>query len=100
MRPVLIGEGHLLVAEATGELLPRFGEDIQTVICSDASEGLAKLDGSVESWFRIFLDLDVPGTYGLSLARGVQRRALLRDAASSARLRIMHTSKRFGAQAF
>jgi two-component system, NarL family, response regulator DesR len=76
MRPVLIVEDHPLVAEATGKLLALFGDDIRAVVCSDAPRAITNLDDRSEPWFRIFLDLDVPGAYGLSLAREVQRRGL------------------------
>src|ERR1035441_4166673 len=76
MRPVLIVEDHPLVAEATGKLLACYGDDIRTVICSNAAQAIEMLDDRDESWFRIFLDLDVPGAYGLSLAREVQQRGL------------------------
>jgi DNA-binding NarL/FixJ family response regulator len=74
MRTVLIVEDHPLVAEATGSLLVRCGDDIRAVVCSDATRAIEKLDDQSESWFRIFLDLDIPGAYGLSLAREMQRR--------------------------
>lgn len=76
MKPVLIVEDHPLVAEATGKLLSHYGDDISPVICSNATQAIAKLDDKNADWFRIFLDLDVPGAYGLSLAREVQRRGL------------------------
>ena len=56
--------------------MARFGDDFRTVICSDTVQAIEKLDDQNESWFRIFLDLDVPGAYGLSLAREVQQRGL------------------------
>ena len=76
MKPILIVEDHPLVAEATGKLLAGFGEDIRTMICPDAAQAVEKLEDDRESWFRIFLDLDVPGARGLSLAREVQGRGL------------------------
>jgi DNA-binding NarL/FixJ family response regulator len=75
MRPVLIVEDHPLVAEATGKLLARYGDHLTPVICSNAAQALEKLD-SRKDWFRIFLDLDVPGAYGLSLAKEVHQRGL------------------------
>jgi hypothetical protein len=35
---------------------------------------IEKLDARDAAWFRIFLDLDVPGAYGLSLAKEVRQR--------------------------
>ena len=74
MRPVLIVEDHPLVAEATGKLLARYGDDVTTVICSNAAQAIEKLQSPDRAWFRIFLDLDVPGAYGLSLAKEVRER--------------------------
>lgn len=76
MRPVLIVEDHPLVAEATGKLLARYGDHVTPVICSNASQAVEKLDSRGSDWFRIFLDLDVPGAYGLSLAKEVRQRGL------------------------
>ncbi len=76
MRPVLIVEDHPLVAEATGKLLARYGDHVTPVICSNAAQAIEKLDSRGEDWFRIFLDLDVPGAYGLSLAKEVRQRGL------------------------
>ena len=76
MRPVLIVEDHPLVAEATGHRLTQYSEDLSIVICSSAAQTLAALDSDHTDWFRIFLDLDVPGAYGLSLAREIKDRRL------------------------
>jgi two-component system response regulator DesR len=76
MSLVLIVEDHPLVAEATGKLLAGLDADITPVLCSDATQAVARLSESPEAWFRIFLDLDVPGAYGLSLAKEVKRRGL------------------------
>ncbi len=76
MKPVLIVEDHPLVAEATGTLLARHHELIELVLCSTATGAVEKLEELGDRWFRIFLDLDVPGAYGLSLVREVQRRNL------------------------
>lgn len=74
MKPVLIIEDHPLVAEATGKLLASYGQHVTPVICSNAKQALETLDDPSANWFRIFLDLDVPGAYGLSLAREVAQR--------------------------
>jgi len=76
MRPVLIVEDHPLVAEATGKLLARYAADVSCKICSNAAQAIDCLDEAGRDWFRIFLDLDVPGAYGLSLAREVHTRGL------------------------
>lgn len=71
MRSVLIVEDHPLVAEATATLVARYGDGVTTEFCSNAAQATGKLDARPSEWFRIFLDLDVPGAYGLSLAREV-----------------------------
>lgn len=76
MSLVLIIEDHPLVAEATGNLLAGFDADIVPVLCADAKQAICKLNEAPQAWFRIFLDLEVPGAFGLSLARDVQRRGL------------------------
>ncbi len=76
MKAVLIVEDHPLVAEATKELLSRSDQSLRVVICSDTRQALERLNDSNEDWFRILLDLDVPGAYGLSLARQVRQRGL------------------------
>ena len=76
MRQVLIVEDHPLVAEATGKLLARYGQGIATVVCQNVMQTVARLDEPAAEWFRIFLDLDVPGAYGLSLAKDIERRGL------------------------
>jgi DNA-binding NarL/FixJ family response regulator len=76
MRPVLVVEDHPLVADATGRLLSCHGDDLVTVFCSTAAQTISALDRSPAEWFRIFLDLDVPGAYGLTLAREIRDRRL------------------------
>jgi len=76
MRPVLIVEDHPLVAEATRRRLARYGEVLSIVGCSSAGHTLAAPDSKHTDWFRIFLDLEVPGAYGLSLAREIRDRRL------------------------
>ncbi len=75
-RTVLVVEDHPLVAEATGKLLSGCGARITPVISSTAAEALERLSDTGVDWFRIFLDLDVPGAYGLSLAREVEARGM------------------------
>jgi len=76
MKPVLVVEDHPLVAEATGRLLSRHGDDLMTVFCGTAAQTISALDSPPAEWFRIFLDLDVPGAYGLTLAREIRERRL------------------------
>lgn len=73
---VLVVEDHPLVAEATGKLLVGCGNSIIPVISSTAADALERLDDRRITWFRVFLDLDVPGAYGLSLAREIEARGL------------------------
>ncbi|MCW5656758.1 MAG: response regulator transcription factor [Burkholderiaceae bacterium] len=73
MRYVLIVEDHPLVAEATSRLLTHGGdEDLQIVTCATAAGTLENLNGPGQAWYRIFLDLAVPGAFGLSLAKQVR----------------------------
>ena len=72
---VLIVEDHPLVAEATARLI-ELARAIQPVLSSDAESTRRLLDQKGDVWFRIFLDLDIPGAYGLSLAREIKDRGL------------------------
>ncbi len=67
-RPILIVEDHPVVASATQLLLSNM--DASLVITTSDNAGMAvKEFQRQQNWFRILLDLDVPGAYGLSLAR-------------------------------
>jgi len=68
-RAVLIVEDHPLVAHATSELLARKDATLQIVVCYSAAEALDA--ARAPDWFRLFLDLDVPGAHGLSLIRQI-----------------------------
>lgn len=74
MTSVLIVEDHPLVAEATAKLLGNLSRGLETVLVATASDAVQQL--AARSWFRIFLDLAVPGAYGLSLASEVERHGL------------------------
>lgn len=76
MRKVLVVEDHPLVAEATSDLLARSFDDVDVVTAGTAWDATARLDDADAAWFRIFLDLAVPGAYGLSLAKHVRDRSL------------------------
>jgi DNA-binding NarL/FixJ family response regulator len=67
-KPILIVEDHPLVADATSILLAKVHLGVITTICNTADLALAEF-GKRSDWYRIFLDLDVPGAYGLSLVR-------------------------------
>ena len=76
MKSVLIVEDHAVIAELMRDFLQGWGEDILSHVCPDASSALALLNDERQDWFRIFLDLDIPGAYGLSLAKEIQRAGL------------------------
>ena len=73
---VLIVEDHPLVAEATANLVALASARVRPVLSSNAAMTIRLLDQDRDVWFRIFLDLDVPGAYGLSLAREIKQRGL------------------------
>jgi len=77
-KSILIVEDHPMVADAMRELLHKLDMTVRTVICHSAETGLDAFQGCSD-WFRILLDIDVPGARGLSLVRefhqfGVARR--------------------------
>src|SRR5262245_38969428 len=72
MRHVLVVEDHPLVAEATSRLLTHGFQDVQIVTCATATSAPENLSDGCPTWYRIFLDLAVPGAFGLSLAKQVQ----------------------------
>lgn len=68
MKKMLIVEDHPFVAHSTKLLL--LAMDVNQVeICRDADDAVNRLRSG--DWFRIWLDLNVPGAHGLSLARHV-----------------------------
>lgn len=73
MKSVLIIEDHPFVAEAMSSLLVRSTADLAPVICPDAQTALMAIREPSIDWTRIFLDLDVPGAHGLSLARQIRQ---------------------------
>jgi DNA-binding NarL/FixJ family response regulator len=68
---VLIVEDHPLVAEATADLLRRKHPALR-VVCAESAK--AALERPCTDWFRIFVDLEVPGAHGLSLVREIAAR--------------------------
>ena len=76
MKPILVVEDHPLVADATAQLLERQFDGIKVVTVSTASDALCAIDEANACWFRILLDLAVPGAFGLSLAKQVASRGL------------------------
>lgn len=75
---VLIVEDHPLVATATAELIGRCGTAVRPVVAPNFSQAVTKLAEVGTDYFRIFLDLGVPGSCGLSLATEVLARGLHR----------------------
>ena len=76
MKSVLIVEDHPLVAEVMKDFLQGWGDQLRPHVCGDAESTRRLLSDKSQEWFRIFLDLDVPGAYGLSLPKEIQRAGL------------------------
>jgi DNA-binding NarL/FixJ family response regulator len=72
MTHVLVVEDHPLVAEATARLLTHGFGDVHIVRCGTAQSAVDRLRDRPFAWSRIFLDLAVPGAFGLSLAKQVR----------------------------
>jgi DNA-binding NarL/FixJ family response regulator len=68
---VLIIEDHPLVAEATSDLIRKRYAGVRVVCAGSAA---AALERPCTEWFRIFVDLEVPGAHGLSLVRQIATR--------------------------
>ena len=71
LKPILIVEDHPMVAQAMLGQLMRTDKGLRLSVCETAAAARKELFNSGTPWFRVFLDLDVPGAYGLSLAREV-----------------------------
>jgi DNA-binding NarL/FixJ family response regulator len=87
--PVLIVEDHPLVAVATADLLRRYYPLMRPVVVDSAPAAVES--AASDDWFRIFVDLGVPGAQGLSLVRmlrelGVVRRCCVITALKDERL--------------
>jgi DNA-binding NarL/FixJ family response regulator len=65
---ILIVDDHPMVAASMCALLDRLRPGVQTTIHNHGEAALAALRARAD-WFRVFLDVDVPGAHGLSLAR-------------------------------
>jgi len=57
-------------------LIARHHPDVSIVVCKNADEASRTLIDRQDDWHRILLDLDVPGAYGLSLAKLIRDRGL------------------------
>lgn len=75
MKNMLIVEDHPFVAQATRSLFLAMEEDHHVEICKNAAEAVDRLRSGGD-WFRIWLDINVPGTQGLSLVRHVHELGL------------------------
>lgn len=71
MKKVLIVEDHPIVAELTKDLLVKLDSSLEIIITSSAKTAIETFKAG-NLWYRIFIDLDVPGAYGLTLARKLQ----------------------------
>jgi DNA-binding NarL/FixJ family response regulator len=71
-KQILIIENHPIVAEATKLCLSRIDPTLVTTVCGSAEAALVAFHAK-GSWFRIFLDPQVQGSYGLSLLRQFAR---------------------------
>lgn len=78
MRDVLIVEDHPIVARAMTEYVQGWSGDFRSEVCGTADEVRLRLATRGSDWYRIFLDLAIPGAYGLSMAREVQNVGLHR----------------------
>jgi DNA-binding NarL/FixJ family response regulator len=76
MKQVLIIEDHPMVAQAMLGQLARADSRLQLELSGEAASARTLLFHSAKEWFRVFLDLDIPGAYGLSLAREIHRAGL------------------------
>jgi DNA-binding NarL/FixJ family response regulator len=74
-KAVLLIEDHPVVADATRSLLSQLDNTLKIRISHCADAAIVELPKS-RNWFRIFLDIDVPGAYGLSLARQIAQLGL------------------------
>jgi len=72
MKKILLVEDHPLVAESTKDLLLKIDASLDVIIASSAETAI-KAFKAEKSWYRIFMDIDVPGAYGLALARLFQK---------------------------
>lgn len=65
---ILIIEDHPVVADAMRSVLSNMDNTANIIVCGTAETALAEFSKCC-NWFRIFLDINIPGAHGLSLAR-------------------------------
>lgn len=70
---VLIVEDHPLVAHATAELLNKHYPQVKVAVCPDAHAAVREAS-TISEWYRVFVDLQVPGAVGLSLVTEFAKR--------------------------
>jgi DNA-binding NarL/FixJ family response regulator len=66
-KPVLIVEDHPFVADATEKLLIQMDAQLSVMVCRCAKT--ARMQLQQRSWFRIFMDINIPGAHGMSFAQ-------------------------------
>jgi DNA-binding NarL/FixJ family response regulator len=71
VQEILIVDDHPMVAEAMNSWLNQRYQDVAVKIVHSAEDARAAL-ASGTRWFRIFLDLDIPGAYGMSMGKEIQ----------------------------
>lgn len=76
MLRVLIVEDHPLVASATADLLRKQYPIVRPTVVDSAAAAIE--EAASDDWFRIFVDLGVPGAGGLSLLRTLAELGVIR----------------------
>ena len=79
MKNMLIVEDNPFVAESTKSLFLTMPDVNYVEICSNMGEALCRIRNC--DWYRIWLDIDIPGAHGLSLVRHVSHLGLADKAA-------------------
>ncbi len=70
-RNILIIDDHPVVAEAMKSWLRKQYPEVNVEITASADQARQALS-STTVWFRIFLDLDIPGAYGMSMGKEIE----------------------------
>lgn len=73
---VLIVEDHPLVASATADLLRKHYPIVSPIVVDSAPAAIEQV--ASDDWFRVFVDLGVPGASGLSLLRTLRELGVIR----------------------
>jgi len=72
MKKILIVEDHPVFAEVTKYLLLKMDASLEIIITLSAETAIETFK-TKKPWYRIFMDIDIPGAYGLTLARRLQK---------------------------